>query len=167
VTDSTPLFAEMATPGTTFTGVWKERKFLESQELARFLGWRSAPDPKTIFGAVNQYAGAQLDLHARYAEAAELPALGNVVGRLRNELESVKADQSACLVCLGWGGGFVSKAGFLDTEDTAYRKLLRAVPAISRSIRDGVPFPKTRRVIFVGGQPASLPGWARLHISEE
>jgi CRISPR-associated protein Csm5 len=167
VTDSTPLFAEMATPGTTFTGGWDEHRFLQNPELARFLGWRSTPDPKTLFAAVNQYAGAQLDLHARYAEAAELPALGNVVQRLRNELDSVKADRADCLVCLGWGGGFVSKTAFLDTEDAAYRKLLRAVPAIGRSIREGVPFPKTRRVVFVAGQPASLPGWARLHISEE
>lgn len=165
VADSTPLFAEMAVPGTTFSGRLDERKFLENPELAHFLGWRSTPDPKAIFNAANEYASAQLALHAAYAEASGLVPLANTVQRLRSELDSIENSGNGCLLCLGWGSGFVSKAGFLDTDQAAFRRILRAVPAIGRSLRDGVVFPKTRRIVFMTAQPASLPGWARLQIS--
>ena len=32
-------------------------------------------------------------------------------------------------------------------------------------IQSGLPFPKTRRVVFHGGQPASLPGWIMLEVA--
>lgn len=164
VADSTPLFAEMATPGAVFSGQLDEHKFLQNPELTRFLGWRSVPDPQMIFSAANAYAESQLALHQSFAEASGLIPIANTVQRLRSELEHLKSNGNGCLLCLGWGAGFVSKAAFLDTEDDSYRKILRAVPAISRSIREGTVFPKTRRVVFVGGQPGTLPGWAKLQI---
>jgi hypothetical protein len=27
-----------------------------------------------------------------------------------------------------------------------------------------MPFPKTRRIVFEGGEPANLPGWALLEV---
>ncbi len=166
VADATPLFAEMAVPGTAFEGTWQERTFLEDPELTRALGWRSAPDPKVIVEASNQYAAAQIESHAKYAEVTGLKGLTQTVQRLKSELESAQADPLSCLLCLGWGGGFVSKAAFLDTDLESYRKILRAVPSFGRSIREGVPFPKTRRVIFMGGQPSSLPGWVKLQFEK-
>ncbi|MBV9265645.1 MAG: type III-A CRISPR-associated RAMP protein Csm5 [Acidobacteriaceae bacterium] len=163
IADSTPLFAEMAVPGTLFRGLWEERKFLDNLELRRALGWRSNPDSGMILEAANQYASAQLDLHAKYAEAAGLSRLSQTVQRLKTELEAARSDRS-CLMSLGWGSGFVSKAAFLDTDLPAYRKVLKAVPAIGRSMRDGAPFPKTRRIVFIGGEPATLCGWVKLQI---
>jgi CRISPR-associated protein Csm5 len=29
-------------------------------------------------------------------------------------------------------------------------------------LKNGSPFPKTRRIVFAGGQPAYLPGWTKL-----
>ncbi len=164
VFDSTPIFAEMAVPGTVFGGSWEERTFFENPDLARALGWRSSPEPRTITDAANQYASAQLDLHARFADAAGLSGLQNGVKHLKEELEAAQKSSLICLLSLGWGGGFVSKSAFPDTSLDAYRKILRAVPAISRGIRENVPFPKTRRVIFTGGQPSALAGWVRLEL---
>ncbi len=162
LTDSTPVFAEMAIPGTVFSGRWDERKFLENPELSRYLGWRSSPDPKMLVEAANQYAAAQLDLQAKYAESIQLQTLRDAVERLRRELDSARNTPLSCLACLGWGSGFVSKTAFLDGDQESFRKVLRTVPSISKSIREGVPFPKTRRVVFVGGKPATLPGWVRV-----
>ena len=166
VTDSTPLFAEMAVSGTSFSGKWEERRFFESPELSRVLGWRSAPDPNVIAEASNEFARAQLQIHANFAERTGLTGLAQTVSRLQTELDAASSAPLTCLLCLGWGSGFTSKAGFLDTDQPAFRKILRAVPAISRSIRDGVPFPKTRRIVFISGQPSTLPGWVRLHLSD-
>ncbi|MFL6451057.1 MAG: RAMP superfamily CRISPR-associated protein [Bryobacteraceae bacterium] len=158
--EATPLFAEMATPGTAFVGTWQERSFLESQDVSRALGWRSVPNPKMIVDAANDYAEAQIEAQQRYAEAAGLSGVLNTVGRLREELAKARAGSLSCLLCLGWGGGFVSKSGYLGTEQEPFRKILRTVPALSRGLREGAIFPKTRRVVFKSGQPASLAGWA-------
>ena len=56
-------------------------------------------------------------------------------------------------------GRLLGKSAYLKTEDDSYRKILRQMPLYQRAIQTGMPFPKTRRVIFEGGQPASLPGW--------
>jgi CRISPR-associated protein Csm5 len=85
---------------------------------------------------------------------------------LNDELASAQNGPLACLLCMGWGGGFLSKSGFLDTAQDSYRKILRSVPAFSRALREGVPFPKTRRVVFLRGQPATLPGWVRFQLEK-
>jgi CRISPR-associated protein Csm5 len=160
MSEATPIFAEMASPGTAFTGTWQERGALENQDVARALGWRSVPSSKMIVDAANDYAEAQIEAQSRYAEAAGLSAVANTISRLREELEKARASSLSCLLCLGWGGGFVSKSGYLQTEGESFRKILRTVPALSRGLREGAIFPKTRRIVFKGGQPVSLAGWA-------
>jgi CRISPR-associated protein Csm5 len=162
--ESTPVFAEMAVPGTIFQGDWKLERFFDNDEIARTLGWRTVPNPAMLVKAVNEYAAAQLETHARYAETAGLETAQQIIGQLRKRLVEAQASESTCLTSLGWGGGFVSKSAFLDTENASYRKILRAVPALSKSLRDGVPFPKTRRIAFSNGQPAYLPGWVALQL---
>jgi CRISPR-associated protein Csm5 len=164
VNDSTPVFTEMAVPGTGFEGGCKLERFFENEEVTRALGWRSVPTLQTLIDAANQFAAAQLQIHSRYAEVAGLSALQQTIQQLQQRLEEAKNVSFTCLLCLGWGSGFVSKAGFLETDNESYRKILRAVPSISKSIREGVPFPKTRRIIFAGGQPTFLPGWAALQL---
>ncbi|MGH9625832.1 MAG: type III-A CRISPR-associated RAMP protein Csm5, partial [Bryobacteraceae bacterium] len=151
IDDATPTFAEMAVPGTSFNGEWDDRG-------------QSGPEPNAFIEAANRFAAAQLDLHARYAEIANLAPLAEAMQRLNQELAGIQNRSNTCLLCLGWGSGFVSKSAFPDTGQESYRKILRAVPSIGRSLREGVLFPKTRRVIFLGGRPATLPGWVRLEL---
>ena len=164
ITDSTPVFAEMAIPGTEFTGSWDERTFFENPELSRVLGWRTTPNVPMFLEAANQFAAAQIELHEKFAETPGLGALAQSVQRLKQELATVRESGKSCLLCLGWGSGFLAKAGFLGTGEDAYKKILRAMPAFGKAIRDGVPFPKTRRIVFAGGQPAALAGWTRLDL---
>ena len=159
VNDSTAVFAEMASPGTTFSGIWEERTFFQNGELTRALGWRSVPETKMFVDAANDYAAAQLEVHSQYVELSGLNGCQSAVGRLKTELASARNESLTCLLSLGWGGGFVSKSASLDTGLEAYRRLLRSVPAIGNGLRENVPFPKTRRIVFTGGQPSSIPGW--------
>lgn len=147
--DSTPIFAEMATPRTSFTGAWK-------------VNGKGRPD--RYFQAANEHAGKLLDAHREWATRADLPRLGANLDALAGTLAEVRARRDACLVNLGWAGGFLGKSAFLDTGNEEYRKLLRQMPAFERAIRTGLPFPKTRKVIFEGGQPSTLAGWALLEI---
>lgn len=166
VSDATPVFAEMAVPGTAFMGQWKKRTFLENPELKQAIGWRAVPEVGHFIEAAQQHAAAQLEVQERYAQMAQLEPVHQAVQALKQEHTSAWAARATCLMCLGWGSGFVSKAGYLGTEQEAYRKILRALPAFSRAVREGVPFPKTRRIVFTGGRPATLPGWVKVQIEQ-
>jgi CRISPR-associated protein Csm5 len=162
--ESTPTFVEMAVPGTEFSGDLFERKFLQDQQLLKALGWRSVPDVGLLLNSANEYASAQLDQHTRFAEAAGLAQVQQSIAKLRDDLSSASSGRQSCVLCLGWGSGFLSKAAFIQTGDENLRKLLRGVPAFGRALKSDAPFPKTRRVVFAGGQPAFLPGWVKLEL---
>jgi CRISPR-associated protein Csm5 len=101
-------------------------------------------------------------LQAHYAELSHLSALQHSVQQLQNELASARNQPLTCVLSMGAGAGFLSKSAFLDTGQEAYRNILRSLPAIGKALREGVPFPKTRRIVFVGGQPSTIPGWVRV-----
>ncbi|MEJ7605661.1 MAG: hypothetical protein WKF37_05210 [Bryobacteraceae bacterium] len=141
----------MVTPGTSFTGSLKV--------LERIRSKTSLP---RILDAANDHAAQLLQIHARYAEASGLELLANNLVKLNDALVEARQQKHSCLLCLGWGGGFLSKTAFLDTENDVYRSLLRRLPYYERAIRSGMPFPKTRRIVYQDGQPATIPGWALL-----
>ncbi len=143
--DATPVFVEMAAPGTSFEGSWKEA---------------SADARRSLFKASNHYAGEILDRHLHYAETV---GLKNLEANLQALIERGK-NSDACLLSIGWGGGLLGKAAYVNSEDASYRQLLRQVPSFERAIQSGLPFPKTRRIVFEAGQPASLPGWVLLEV---
>ncbi|MGH9557799.1 MAG: hypothetical protein ACRD30_01070 [Bryobacteraceae bacterium] len=150
IEESTPIFAEMAGPGTAFEGVWRER---------------SASDRARLFQASNRYAAGLIAHHKQYAETAGLTGLAETIAQLAARLGEVASRKDACLLSIGWGGGFFGKSAYLDTGDESYRKILRQMPLYQRAIQTGLPFPKTRRILFQSGQPVSLPGWVVLEVS--
>jgi CRISPR-associated protein Csm5 len=149
VDDSTPTFAEMAAPGTAFEGAWRER---------------SAEDRARLFQASNRYAEGLIGRHRDYAQRIGLARLDSTLRALEARLQEIRSGQTTCVLSMGWGGGLLGKSAYLNTGDESYRKILRQMPLYSRAIQTGMPFPKTRRVIFEGSQPASLPGWVLLEI---
>ncbi len=136
----------------------RERAFLERPDLARSLGWRGAPDRSHRRGRQSVCrlpigdARPVRPSHRTDWPTADCPAAIRTPGG---------AGWFALLPVLpGLGWRLLSKASFHDTDTEAYRKILRAVPSIGRAIRDKVPFPKTRRVIFAqANRPPFLAGW--------
>ncbi len=148
-------FAEMAIPGTVFKGHWRVREFQRRREQ---------PGPERVFKAANDHAAELIKVQRSYADITGLPRLRSNVDALAAKLEQVQQDGDACLVNLGWAGGFLSKTAYLDTGNEDYRKILKRMPLYDRAIRSGTPFPKTRKVVWESGQPATLPGWALLEV---
>ncbi len=163
VDDSTPSFAEMTVPGTVFEGMWQERSFLAQPEIAKALHWKD-PSRSRIFDAANRYAEKQLQLHKEYAEWTGMTILLANLQALEAKL-ALARETGGCLLSLGWGGGFLSKAAFLDTGADPYRRILKQIPFYDRAMQTGLPFPKTRRIVFLGNQPAALPGWTMLEVA--
>jgi len=59
----------------------------------------------------------------------------------------------------------LSKSAWLDTNDPAYRQILQQVSVYGKGLGSNLPFPKTRRIVFLNNKPASLPGWALLEVA--
>ncbi len=162
--DSTPVFAEMAPPGFTFEGNWQEKTFFTQPEIRRAVRWQESFDRGRIFEAANDYAAKLLATHKQYAAWTGLDLLGRQIDELETRLaEARQAGQ--CLVSIGWGGGLLSKSAWLDTGDATYRQILQKVALYSRALSSNLPFPKTRRIVFLNNKPASLPGWALLEVA--
>jgi CRISPR-associated protein Csm5 len=151
--DATPTFAEMAVPGSAFEGAWEEKML------------RSSGRPQ-IFQAANLYAAHMLGVQKQYAAWAGLELMGRQVAELEGKLASLDRGAS-CLVSIGWGGGLLSKSPWVskDSDSEQYQQILRNLPLYRRAIDSGLPFPKTRKIIFQENKPASLPGWALLEVN--
>ena len=132
-----------------------------SAEIAR---WNKPVTHETLFEAANQYAAKQLELHARYAEWTGLAALHESVAELQKRLEAAR-ESGRCLLAIGWGAGFLSKSAAIGMDDADHRKVLGMMPFYERAIKSGLPFPKTRRVVFMKNKPATLPGWVELGVA--
>ncbi|MCX6625786.1 MAG: hypothetical protein NTY38_32925, partial [Acidobacteria bacterium] len=163
--EGTPTFAEMATPGTEFSGVWSEREFFSDPEILRALNWREAPGRQRLFAAANDYARAVLEAQAQYAQQTGLSLVLATVNALRERLPAAANGNQGCLLPLGWGGGLVAKTAWPDTNAEPFRQVARQVSLFARAVQSGLPFPKTRRIVFHGSQPASLPGWVLLEVA--
>ena len=116
-----------------------------------------------LFTAANEYSRRVLDLHARYALIPGLERLGAQITKLEARLAEAHA-RGACLLPIGWGGGFLGKSSLLDTQEPEPREILAAQPPYERAIKSGLPFPKTRHIVFEQDQPSTLPGWVELEV---
>ncbi len=150
VSDSTPLWAEMASKGVSFDGSWTNHVRSDRQKL---------------FQACNRYTAKVLAQHKAYAELAGLSQLHESIADL--EKKTAEAGDHSCVLSMGWGGGFLGKSAYPDTKDESYRKILRQTPIYQRAIQTGFPFPKTRRILFLGDRPATLPGYVLLEVIEK
>jgi len=163
--DSTPVFAEMATPGTAFEGAWDEKTFFLQPEVRRSVRWPESFNRAKIFEAVNIYAQGLLSLQRQYASSAGLGLLDRSLDELEQKLAAAR-EKGSCLLSLGWGGGLPAKSAWLDTTNADYRQILEAFQFYNRALASNLPFPKTRRIVFLGNKPATLPGWVELEVQD-
>ena len=161
--DSTPMFAEMAVPGASFEGVWDEKAFLLRPEIRRAMRWPESFNREKIFEAVNVYAGGLLTLQRQYAASAGLALLDQNLDALERRLEQAR-QKGSCLFSMGWGGGFTAKTAWLDTSNADFRQILEQFTIYNRALSTNLPFPKTRKIVFLDNRPATLPGWVELAI---
>jgi len=118
-----------------------------------------------IFEAVNVYAAGLLALQRQYASWAGLGLLDRSLDELEQWLGGAR-QRGSCLLSLGWGAGLPAKSSWLDATNPDYRQILEQFGFYNRALASNLPFPKTRRIVFLNNKPATLPGWAELSIEE-
>jgi CRISPR-associated protein Csm5 len=145
-------FAEMAVPGTQFDGDWLETVSRNPRSASI----------KTVLSSAREFSKSILAAHLLYAKACRLGTLEQSITALQTRLETVAA--TSCLLPLGWGTGYLAKAAWPHPEDAGLRKVLGELPYYARAIRSGLPFPKTRRIVMMAGQPSTLAGWVEVEV---
>ena len=95
--DSTPAFAEMANPGTTFHGVWDEKAFFFQPDVRRSVRWPESFNRAKIFESVNVYAAGLLALQRNYAAMAGM-------GLLDKNLDELEQRLAAAVASCAWVG---------------------------------------------------------------
>ncbi len=161
--ESTPAFAEMAAPGTTFEGDWNEKSFFLEPEVRRMVRWPESLDRAKIFESANVYAAGLVALQRQYASMAGLGLLDKSLEELEQRLAQAR-ERGACVLALGWGGGLLTKSSWLDTTNPEYRQILQQFALYNRALASNLPFPKTRRIVFLNNRTATLPGWVELTV---
>jgi CRISPR-associated protein Csm5 len=116
-----------------------------------------------VFEAANEYAARLLSVHRQYASWAGLARLDGELAALEARLAEART-AGGCVLSIGWGGGLLSKSAWLDTADPDYRRALANLPFYARALNSPLPFPKTRRIVFLNNQPATLAGWVLLEV---
>jgi CRISPR-associated protein Csm5 len=152
----------MAVPGTVFSGSYEESQALLKPEMLRMLRWREAAGARQFAQAANNASEKLLAAQKAYAELAGLPGVAASIDQLAKRLEAARGRGDTCLLCLGWGAGFLAKTASADVNADPFRQILKALPIYAQPLRTGLPFPKTRRIVFLNDQPATLPGWVEL-----
>jgi len=152
----------MAVPGTVFEGSFEQSAPLSRPEMLRALRWKEAAGPADFGQAANAAAEKLLAIQRRYAEGTGLQLVVQSIDRLSERLQTLREDGRGCLICFGWGTGFLAKSASADVNANPFGQILRSLPVYGQALRSGLPFPKTRRIVFLNDQPAALPGWAEL-----
>src|SRR6185436_617995 len=118
-------------------------------EVRKSVRWPEAFSRARIFEAANVYASGLLALQRQYASWAGMGLLDKNLDELEKRLASAR-EQGRCLVTLGWGGGLLTKSAWLDTTNPDYRTILQQFSIYNRALATNLPFPKTRRIVFIG-----------------
>lgn len=160
--DSTPMFAEMAVPGTVFHGTYQDSPAMASPEMLRALRWKEPASARRFAQAANAAAAKLLEVQRQYAQATGLAGVLASLDQVAQRLAAVQQSSASCILCFGWGTGYLAKTASIDVSADPFRQILRSLPHYAQPLRSGLPFPKTRRVVFMNDQPAALPGWAEL-----
>ena len=103
----------------------------------------------------NSASMARAEAEQRWASSLGLEA---VAGFYRRLLAEMGRAGDGVYLWLGWGTGWRGKTVVEPLGEEAVER----ARAEYRLGRDGSPFPKTRRVVFVNGAPSFPMGWVRL-----
>ena len=162
--DSTPVFRRDGGPGRVLRRrLGREDLFPSAGGPAHPCAGRSAFNRAKIFEAVNVYAGGLSRCSGSMPPWPEWVCSIRTSPRWSSGSPQAR-EKGSCLLCLGWGGGLTAKSAWLDTTNADYREILRQYAIYNRALATNLPFPKTRRIVFLNNKPATLPGWAELTV---
>lgn len=84
----------------------------------------------------------------------------DVAGTYRQLQEAnEKLQEGELIMPLGWGTGYLTKTVREAISDVTFK---RVIDTFRITAREGFPYPKTRKVVFMAGQPTTVCGFVKL-----
>jgi CRISPR-associated protein Csm5 len=114
-----------------------------------------------LMANINQYSRQMLNAELNYFAKRndEKDELKQVLNSLEAVRKHIPESNKSMVIRLGWGSGWESMTGALAKTD---RQIMEQVRRNFRLGRDGMDFPKTRKIAFNNNQPAFPFGWIKL-----
>lgn len=156
-------FAEMAAPGATFEGTFDPNTFLTQSEIAAGFRWGSE-SVESLMETANQGSIRLLEAQANYLRRLNLTKVVEETRRALDRAQSLAGTGRGCVLQLGWATGMPAKSATADPGAGAHRAILENTGFYGSALKSGLPFPKSRKIVFANGQAASLPGMVLLEI---
>lgn len=108
--------------------------------------------------AVRRYLADEKSFFAKI----RLKPLINQYEHLESIADGLNTNQ--LMLPVGWGTGYTVKTIRGKMSDDKFRRL---ATIYNLQLRDGFPFPKTRKIVFIQGEPATVCGMVKLTFKED
>lgn len=154
---ATPLFFEALRPHTILCGSW--------QIDDRYLAQRDIPlVGKELFhdwqGKIRQVMQNYLQQEENFFRRLNLLDVAQIYRQLLDA--NAKLRENELIITLGWGTGYLTKTVREAISDDTFKKVTKTYHI---TVREGFPYPKTRKVVFMEGRPATVCGFVRLKLN--
>ena len=156
--NATPIFFEALRPGAKLTGYLKLDDFILKTETDSMLGIRDMIPIEQIVQTCNRFSQRHLEREEIFFQSVGFQDLQKEIKKIR----TMKLDKNEFLLHVGWGAGYESKAigNFLDDE------LFSEIKKEWRMGRKGMPFPKTRKIVFEDDNAKTETGWIKMNLQD-
>lgn len=159
---ATAIFFEAIKPGTRVTGRVRMDDFLFNEDVARLLhfnrnGLEAMSD---LANTCNAEAREVINGEIKFFREVNFSQGVTENERLLCMLSDLKSDEF--LLPLAWGTGYRNKAA----GETINPHLFGRIRGAFRLGRDNMLFPKSRKIVFEFGEPATVCGWSRVKLLE-
>lgn len=153
-----PSFLEVLKPGTEVRGSWKLEEPAEFiQREGRINSTELLAD---FFALIKEAVHRHLTKEKRFFETYGLSAVSKKYDKLIEE--HARLGENEIIFPMAWGTGYqaktVSKLLSENVQETAKKFIL------GPKYKEGIMFPKTRRVVLKNGQPDNVFGWVKLTV---
>ncbi len=161
----TAIFAEMLGPGAVVPFSLYRDDFVFS-DRARELNLQtkrfSMEDLAVLANrCARKRLASEFDFIDRIQNLKDVDNILDDIERLRNLIPVEKSDQEkqVFMLRMGWGSGWRSMTGDYLTENQL--SIIRNQNPLGKK---GMPFPKTRKIVFDEDEPVYLPGWVLVRL---
>ena len=156
---ATVIFFEAMRPGTRLAGRMTLDRLLLGSRQINLTGQNIFNDwLQRLREAGKEHLAAEKDFYQRI----NMKSLVEEYARLEKIAATLAENQ--VILPLGWGSGYTVKTLRGAMPEDKFRQL---AAGYGLQLRPGFPFPKTRKIVFANGTPATVCGFVKLTLKED
>jgi CRISPR-associated protein Csm5 len=141
----------------------RDNYLLEPAQIAKLRWDKNRSYLVNVVRHVNDFAAGLIEQELVFYRRQGPASLVSFYEQLEQTLSQIKTTGSTCLCQIAWGTGWTAKTAGTALDEAILARVRRNY----RLGRANSPFPKTRRLVEVDGQPVAALGWLTLTFQPE